>query len=623
MFRLLLRRHLATVRGASLVLALAALLTAAGATVAVREIADLRTRQVDHTVQHLTPLVRDVVSVAGSVPGGASESGWDDYLDGMSRFAATRPAPLRDVLGEPDFTAETRPVAMENVPSSGLQETSVVLRATPRLTRTFRLVDGAWPEATEITVTPAGPQGDEPVQVVVTADTARVLGWELGDVHASGVWQHPPLRLVGVVAPADPGADTWYHQPFGLRPQVVKDFLRGDLATAAAYTAPEMIGPLTARGAQTRLWYPVSTAGVGADDVQALAAQVRGMTHEPIEVVPGDPVQLQASTQLAEVLDEVVAERVGTDAVLAVLLVGPLGAVAAVMLLAARLVVERGRGTLAILRARGATTPQIRGLVALEGLAVSVPAAVAGTALGMVARPGPLTGTQVLLPAAAALTPAVAAATAELPRGLRGERTDLAGRRRPQQRAVAELLVVGLAVLAAVLLLRRGVVTVGVDPLLAATPLLVSAAGTVLALRAVPVLAGALERVLARRRDLVAFLGAAATVISPLVFLEIEHVITRSVNRASAHAVQDWLLQQERTSRVVVPEVSARWLRTARTVQGRYVDLGVDLADAVNVVLAEEYETETLLTLDRRDFRALRTLTGQAAFRLLPDDHPT
>lgn len=117
-----------------------------------------------------------------------------------------------------------------------------------------------------------------------------------------------------------------------------------------------------------------------------------------------------------------------------------------------------------------------------------------------------------------------------------------------------------------------------------------------------------------------AFIGASATVVSPLVFVEIEHVITRNVNRASAHAVQDWLLQQERTSRVVVPEISARWLRKARTVQDQYTDLGLDLADSVNVVLAEQYETETLLTLDRRDFRAVRPLTGDTAFRLLPDD---
>ena len=40
----------------------------------------------------------------------------------------------------------------------------------------------------------------------------------------------------------------------------------------------------------------------------------------------------------------------------------------------------------------------------------------------------------------------------------------------------------------------------------------------------------------------------------------------------------------------------------------------------VNVALAARYQTDTVLTLDRRDFRALRPLSRHPAFRLLPDD---
>lgn len=124
------------------------------------------------------------------------------------------------------------------------------------------------------------------------------------------------------------------------------------------------------------------------------------------------------------------------------------------------------------------------------------------------------------------------------------------------------------------------------------------------------------EHTAARR----AFADASATVISPLVFGEIEHIITRNVSRMAAHAVQDWLLGQERNRRVLVPEVSANVLRRARAVQSRYGALRLDLTDAVNVVLAEQYETDAILTLDRRDFRAVRPLSGHPAFRVLPDD---
>ncbi|MCC3652965.1 MULTISPECIES: PIN domain-containing protein [Streptomyces] len=113
---------------------------------------------------------------------------------------------------------------------------------------------------------------------------------------------------------------------------------------------------------------------------------------------------------------------------------------------------------------------------------------------------------------------------------------------------------------------------------------------------------------------------AALTVVSPLVTLEIEHITTRNVNRRAAYVVNDWLLAQERTGRLAIPELSADTLRKARMVQNRYAALRLDLTDAVNIVLAEAYDTETILTLDRRDFRAVTPLTGNHAFRLLPDD---
>jgi predicted nucleic acid-binding protein len=113
---------------------------------------------------------------------------------------------------------------------------------------------------------------------------------------------------------------------------------------------------------------------------------------------------------------------------------------------------------------------------------------------------------------------------------------------------------------------------------------------------------------------------AALTVVSPLVILEIEHITTRNINRRTAHVVNDWLLAQEGAGRVAIPALSADTLRKARKVQDRYAALRLDLTDAVNVVLAEAYDTEIILTLDRRDFRAVTPLTGTHAFRLLPDD---
>jgi predicted nucleic acid-binding protein len=117
-----------------------------------------------------------------------------------------------------------------------------------------------------------------------------------------------------------------------------------------------------------------------------------------------------------------------------------------------------------------------------------------------------------------------------------------------------------------------------------------------------------------------AFQTASVTIISPLVLAEIEHIMTREIDRNAGHQAIDWLLAQENSKRVLLPELTATALRRARMVQGRYSALRLDLADAVNVVLAAEYETDCILTLDRRDFRAVRPLTQHRAFRLLPDE---
>ncbi|MCF4120716.1 PIN domain-containing protein [Antribacter sp. KLBMP9083] len=114
--------------------------------------------------------------------------------------------------------------------------------------------------------------------------------------------------------------------------------------------------------------------------------------------------------------------------------------------------------------------------------------------------------------------------------------------------------------------------------------------------------------------------GSAATVVSPLVMLEIEHVTTRNVGRRAAFQVNDWVLKNEEILRVIVPELPATLLRRARQVQSRYQALELDLTNALNVALAEVYETDTVLTLDRRDFRAIKPLTEHEGFRLLPDD---
>ena len=61
----------------------------------------------------------------------------------------------------------------------------------------------------------------------------------------------------------------------------------------------------------------------------------------------------------------------------------------------------------------------------------------------------------------------------------------------------------------------------------------------------------------------------------------------------------------------------AAGLRTAHQIIERYRDQEIGVVDASLVVLAAQYHTDRILTLDRRHFSALRTLGG-GAFTILP-----
>jgi uncharacterized protein len=113
---------------------------------------------------------------------------------------------------------------------------------------------------------------------------------------------------------------------------------------------------------------------------------------------------------------------------------------------------------------------------------------------------------------------------------------------------------------------------------------------------------------------------AGAVIISPLVLTEVDHVAKARFGPLARTAIIDFILAQARLERFQIPETSLEILGTARLVQRRHGGLDLDLADAVNVALAAQYRTDAVLTLDRRDFRAMRPLTAHKWFRLLPDD---
>jgi predicted nucleic acid-binding protein len=100
---------------------------------------------------------------------------------------------------------------------------------------------------------------------------------------------------------------------------------------------------------------------------------------------------------------------------------------------------------------------------------------------------------------------------------------------------------------------------------------------------------------------------------TPLIVAEIDHLVSRGGGQdaslafyedlaSGAYDVQWW------------PEAMAETVEAAR----EHADIG--LADASLLTLAARLETARVATLDERHFRALRPLTGETAFTLLPAD---
>lgn len=102
-------------------------------------------------------------------------------------------------------------------------------------------------------------------------------------------------------------------------------------------------------------------------------------------------------------------------------------------------------------------------------------------------------------------------------------------------------------------------------------------------------------------------------VVSPYVMAELDYLLATRVGPRTALAV----LRELTGGAYLLPALTVDDLVVVGDVMERYADLGLGLADASLVVLADRYATTRLLTLDRRHFGPVRTLAG-AAFAVLP-----
>lgn len=108
-------------------------------------------------------------------------------------------------------------------------------------------------------------------------------------------------------------------------------------------------------------------------------------------------------------------------------------------------------------------------------------------------------------------------------------------------------------------------------------------------------------------------------VVSPCVLTELDYLVSSRSGPHPARSALGYINGRVATGRWEIPPIGPN-LVAAHALLGDYESIG--LADAMNVVLAGQYRTDVIATLDRRHFRMIRPLTRHDAFRLLPDDVP-
>ena len=104
-------------------------------------------------------------------------------------------------------------------------------------------------------------------------------------------------------------------------------------------------------------------------------------------------------------------------------------------------------------------------------------------------------------------------------------------------------------------------------------------------------------------------------VLSPFVLAELDYLLMTRVGQHAELALLDEVTRGAYQLEPIPPEDVV----TCRSVIQRHLDLRLGLADASIVVLAARFGSHDLLTLDDRNFRAVRALDGRP-FRLLPAD---
>jgi hypothetical protein len=400
----------------------------------------------------------------------------------------------------------------------------LMLAAAPQgIASMARLTAGTWPTVD---------RRSQPIPAALPAATAARLRLTVGDTVLLSdriTKATVPVRVVGLFRPASPSgprAMYWHLDVIGVSGVSTTD--------GSATYGPLVVDQSAFRDGRLTVseasWVALpGTATIGDSELAALAAKVRSAAAALTKSEPGG---LYVTTSLPAVATGIARNLVVARSLMTIGAAQLLLLAVAALVLATRLLVRQREDELALLTARGGSRWQLTGLNLGECLLLAVVATITGTLLGgwlagLLARTGPLRAAGLRVGAGpggawwAAAATALVCAGIMLGPGLRPTASAATHARRGRQAALAavgrsgaDLALVALALLAGWQLRGGSTVTpaagggIGIDPVLTAAPVLALAAGTVILIRLLPLLARAGDLVATRRRRLAGALAS-------------------------------------------------------------------------------------------------------------------
>ncbi len=430
-------------------------------------------------------------------------------------------------------------------------DTVLTLRIQQGVESHLKLVAGRLPTGASRTINDPTPGASPDSQLVLfetalSAQTADKLAVKVGgrlilspepsDPLAAHRSVRLALDIVGtyeVTDPADPywldDADVAHSRIYPLLNLV--EYVRADALVAPTAYPPLMAATEAARLPMTYRWRSyIAPSGIDSSQLNALADALRRArtAFPPADPTLGNvsalagPKEISPASLQTGLLGLLAAHQARWQSgatILTILWTGAGLVILASLALVAELIAHRRRAALALARRRGASRGQVGGAIVAEAIVLVVPATAVGAGLAIVVIPAQELGPTLAVAGALALAAIGLVAATSIRDGAETAERRRAARRLGSGRLVAETLVVGLAVLGAVLLRHRGEgpaaatpigagpAPVGADPFLAAAPALVGLAVGIIAARLLPLLLGLIGAIAARRRGLVAALG--------------------------------------------------------------------------------------------------------------------